>query len=127
MIRLNALLPKIISSWQTGFVPSRDIVDNIMLVQELSRDLDRHLLHPNLMLKLDMEKAYDQVEWAFLLFMVHKFGFQEMVVGLFFRTLCNSWFSISVNRELASFLSRQEECAKEILFPQHCFLLWLNF
>lgn len=59
MNRLNALLPKIISSWQTGFVPGHGITDNILLAQELALDLNRCLEHPNVMMKLDMEKTYD--------------------------------------------------------------------
>ena len=101
--RLNSLLPKILSPWQTGFVPGRGIVDNILLAQELALDLDRRLEHPNLMLKLDMEKAYDRVEWSFLLFMLRQFGFQEWAIDLLFRTLSNCWFSVLINGVPAGF------------------------
>nr|XP_027118574.1 uncharacterized protein LOC113735787 [Coffea arabica] len=97
--RINTILPKIISPWQTGFVPGRDITDNIMLAQEMAQELDRRLKAPNLILKLDMEKAYDRVEWPFLLFMLRKFGFSEQVVDLCFRTFSNAWFSILINGE----------------------------
>ena len=60
--RLRAMLPRSISPWQTGFVPRRGITENILLAQELALDLDRRLRHPNLMLKLDMKKAYDRKE-----------------------------------------------------------------
>ena len=49
------------------------------------------------MLKLDMEKAYDRVEWNFLLFMMRQFGFAEWVIDLIFRTLSNNWFSVLIN------------------------------
>ncbi|XP_027082614.1 uncharacterized protein [Coffea arabica] len=58
--RLNLLLPKLISPWQSGFVPGRSIADNILVAQKLALDIDRKLRCPNLMLKLDMEKAYDR-------------------------------------------------------------------
>nr|XP_027124187.1 uncharacterized protein LOC113740870 [Coffea arabica] len=95
--RLNKVLPQIIAPWQTGFVPSRGITDNILLAQEMAQDLDRRLKDPNLILKLDLEKAYDRVEWPFLLFMLRQFGFQEQVVDLCFRTFSNSWFSVLIN------------------------------
>ena len=95
--RLQAMPPRLISPWQTGFVPGRAITENILLAQELALDLDRKLRHPNLMLKLDMEKANDPMEWNFLIFMLRQFGFQEQAVDLMFRTVLNNWFSILIN------------------------------
>lgn len=97
--RINRLLPNLISPWQAGFVPGRGIVDNILLAQEVMGELDRRLADPNVILKLDMEKAYDRVDWSFLLFMLRQFGFEEGVVDLLFRTFSNSWFSVLVNGE----------------------------
>ena len=37
----------------------------MLLAQELVLDLDRCLTNLNLILKLDMQKAYDHVEWPF--------------------------------------------------------------
>ena len=88
--RLRALLPMLISLWQTGFIPGRDITENILSSQELALDMDRKLRHPNLMLKLDMEKAYDRVKWSFLIFMLRQFGFQERTVDLMSQTVSNN-------------------------------------
>ncbi|XP_027098924.2 uncharacterized protein [Coffea arabica] len=101
--RLGRVLPALVSPWQTGFVPGRGITDNILLTQELVLDLDRRLRHPNLILKLDMEKTYDRVEWPFLLFMLRQFGFAEHVVDIFFRLVSNNWFSVLVNGKAAGF------------------------
>ena len=103
MNRLNRLLPKLVSPWHSGFVPGRSIADNILLAQELVLDLDRRVKCPNLMLKLDMEKAYDRVDWSFIIFMLRRFGFHERVVDLIFRTLLNNWFSVLVNATPAGF------------------------
>ena len=101
--RINHLLPKLISPWQAGFVPGRSISDNILPAQELALDLDRQLNHPNLILKLDMEKAYDRLEWSFLIFMLHQYGFEEWSVDLLFRTLSNCLFSLLINGVPAGF------------------------
>ncbi|XP_027156871.1 uncharacterized protein LOC113758040 [Coffea eugenioides] len=101
--RINQFLPKLILEFQTGFIPGRGIQDNVLLAQELILDLDKKLRHPNVILKLDMEKAYDRVEWGFLLYMLREFGFKEGVVDLIFRLISNVWFSVLVNGELTSF------------------------
>ena len=103
-IRINRLLLNLISPWQIGFVPGRRIVDNILLAQELVLDLDRRLVDPNLILKLDMEKAYDRVDWSFLLFMLTQYGFEEAVMDLLFRTFSNPWFSVLINGEPTGFV-----------------------
>ena len=59
--------------------------------------------HSNRRLKLGMEKAYDRVEWSFLLVMLRKFGFEEHVVDIIFRLVSNNWFSILVDGEAAGF------------------------
>ena len=53
-------------------------------------DLDKRLWDPNSMLKIDMEKDYDRVEWAFLIFMLRRFGLDEWNVDLIFCTLANT-------------------------------------
>ena len=92
------------SPWQTGFVPGRGITDNILLAQELVQELDRKLWYSNIMLKLNMEKAYDRVEWPFLLFMLRNFGFREQVIDVIFRVVSNNWFSVLINGEPSEFL-----------------------
>ncbi|XP_071921766.1 uncharacterized protein [Coffea arabica] len=88
----------------SGFSRGHQIIDNILLAQEHVQELDHRLESSNLMLKLDEEKAYDRVEWSFLLFMVRAFGFQEEAVDLIFRLVANNWFSVLVNGEPAGFL-----------------------
>ena len=92
----------------------------------MAQDLDRRLKDPNLILKLDLEKAYDRVEWPFLLFMLRQFGFQEQVVDLCFRTFSNSWFSVLINGKPSGYFKSTRGGDKEIPYRQHCIFLWLN-
>jgi len=63
--RLNKILPKIIAPEQSGFVPNRTIHDNITLAMELTHDINKKTRGGNLIIQVDIEKAYDRVSWSF--------------------------------------------------------------
>jgi hypothetical protein len=64
--RLKFLLPEIISSTQSAFVPG--ITDNVLVAYESYRanKNKKEGKFGTYAVKLDMHKAYDRVEWAFL-------------------------------------------------------------
>ncbi|XP_075100498.1 uncharacterized protein LOC142176491 [Nicotiana tabacum] len=65
--RLVKFLPSLISEEQSGFVKGRNIVENILLTQKIVTDIRlRTKAGPNVILKLDMTKAYDRLSWLFL-------------------------------------------------------------
>lgn len=102
-VRLNKVLPKIISITQSGFTPSRDIGDNILLAQELIQSIDRKTRGGNVVLKLDMAKAYDRVDWEFLFKVMDKFGFNQDCIEKIKRCINNCSFSILINGELKGY------------------------
>lgn len=59
--RLVQTLPKIISHNQSGFVKGRNITENVLLAEEIIRDINKRSRNTNVVVKLDMEKAYDRV------------------------------------------------------------------
>lgn len=74
-IRLAKLLPAIIDEEQAWFVHGQHISTHIALAQEQIRDLSRKVYRSNVVLKLDMAKAYDRLECIFLLKAMEVFGF----------------------------------------------------
>ncbi|KAL0359842.1 UNVERIFIED_CONTAM: hypothetical protein Sangu_0833600 [Sesamum angustifolium] len=66
--RLEGFLDSIISPVQSAFVPGRLISDNILLAFEINHFLNsKSKRGPGwIALKLDINKAYDKVEWSFL-------------------------------------------------------------
>ncbi|XP_024035536.1 protein FAR1-RELATED SEQUENCE 5-like [Citrus sinensis] len=61
---------------------SWDDHDNVLLVQELVHDLNFCTQGNNVVLKLDMAKAYNQMSWSFIAQMLRCFGFSEWWVSL---------------------------------------------
>ena len=63
-------------------------------------DLDRKVLGYNVIIKLDMLKAYDRLEWDFIPYVLERFGFFDLVTYIIRRCLTSSWFSVMVNGEM---------------------------
>lgn len=101
--RLASVLPTIISLQQSAFVKGRQIVDTIALAQEMIHELGRKTRGNNVMFKLDMAKAYDQLEWDFLFAVLKRFGFSLQFISLIELLVNNCWFSVVLNGESAGF------------------------
>ncbi|XP_042029874.1 uncharacterized protein LOC121776772 [Salvia splendens] len=95
--RLAPLLPRVVASNQSGFVKGRLLNDNVLLAQEMFHELQRSTPAPNVAIKIDMAKAYDRVQWPFLLKVLKHMGFPEPWVDLIKRCIGSCWFSILVN------------------------------
>ncbi|GAA0155152.1 hypothetical protein LIER_43308 [Lithospermum erythrorhizon] len=101
--RLATILPYLISDFQAGFVKERLIEDNILLPQELIHYIDQPGYGGNVLLKLDMSKAFDMLSWKFLQTILTKFGFDANWIQRVMSCISNSWFSVLVNGEAAGF------------------------
>nr|XP_009786618.1 PREDICTED: uncharacterized protein LOC104234707 [Nicotiana sylvestris] len=96
--RLVKFLPSLISEEHAGFVKGRNLVENILLTQEIVTDIRlRTKAGPNVILKLDMTKAYDRISWLFLTKVLRKMGFTERLIGIVFGLVSNNWYSILIN------------------------------
>lgn len=66
--RLRPLLDKIVSPFQSSFIPGRSTNDNIIITQEILHTLrTKKGKKGGILLKIDLEKAYDKISWKFLL------------------------------------------------------------
>jgi hypothetical protein len=72
--RLSPDLSSLISINQTTFIKRRCIHDNFMCVQQVIKDLHKRKI-PSLFMKLDISKAFDSVNWPYLLNIMSYLGF----------------------------------------------------
>lgn len=54
----------------------------MLLAQDIIRDFGKRNQNINEVVKLDMSKAYDRVSWIFLMKVLRKFGFCEIIIDM---------------------------------------------
>ena len=101
--RLKAALPKLISSAQSAFVPGRLLVENVLLATELVSGYKWKEISKRCMLKVDLQKAFDSLNWEFILNTLEALGFPSHFRKLVSQCITTTRFSISINGELCGY------------------------
>ena len=96
--RLRPIMGNLVSPFQVAFVPGRRDLDNVVIAQELIYSIHRKKGRMGqLVLKLDLEKAYDRLEWGFIRKVLNFFKFPPSFVDLVLECVSTSSLSILVN------------------------------
>ena len=97
--RFKAILSHIISENQSAFTPNRLITDNVLVAFELMHFLNHKNVGTDgyMAAKLDISKAFDKVEWCFILGVVEKLGFNSKWVNLVIRCITSVSYSVIIN------------------------------
>ncbi|CAL1377701.1 unnamed protein product [Linum trigynum] len=103
--RLAVVLPKVISTSQSAFVKGRLISDNILMASELVKDYHRKTITPRCMVKIDIMKAFDSVDWKFLFQVMRTMGFPDSYIELVQICVTTPKFSVSFNGGLCGYFS----------------------
>lgn len=81
--RFYKVLHYCIDKAQSAFVPRRLITDNILAAYEILHSMSKRVSGStrSFVLKLNINKAYDRVEWSFLQMMMEQLGFSRDWIG----------------------------------------------
>ncbi len=68
---LKLLMSSLVSNFQNAFIPNRSIQDNVIIAYELLHVIKHTNIHSHqkghkAILKLDIRKTYDKLEWSFI-------------------------------------------------------------
>ncbi|KAM3200504.1 hypothetical protein P3L10_032866 [Capsicum annuum] len=68
-----------------------------MLAQEIIHNIKKPNEGGNVVIKLDLAKAYDRVLWTFSCLVIKRMGFKEGIIDMIWRIMSNNWYSVIVN------------------------------
>jgi hypothetical protein len=94
--RLKPLLSKLVSENQGGFMENKQITDNIILVQEAIHS-SRGCKDKGMVLKLDMENAFDRVKHSFLSKVLDQYGFSSEFIDWIKACIGSPWIAPMIN------------------------------
>lgn len=97
--RLRQVISDVISDSQAGFIPGRKIADNIILAHELVQTFRRKHTSPRCMLKIDLQKTYDSIEWVYSQQVMEKLGLPMKFMPWIMECVNTVNYSIVVNGE----------------------------
>ncbi|XP_074301569.1 uncharacterized protein LOC141632969 [Silene latifolia] len=96
--RLRSVLHKIIHPFQGAFTPNRFIQDNILLAHDIFNSFKRKKGNGGwIAIKLDMEKAYDRLEWNFIEETFKQMGFNAKWISWIMACINTVSYAVLVN------------------------------
>lgn len=95
--RIKRIIGGLVEESQPAFIEGRGITDNILFIHELFKGYNRKGISPRCVLKVDLRKAYDTLEWTFLERVLLDLGFPYKFTRWIMECISSVTYSLNIN------------------------------
>lgn len=95
---MKPFIQNIIVPHQASFIKGRRACDNTVIIQEVMNYMkNSKSKNGNMVVKIDLEKAFDKLEWSFIHRTLTFFNFPSKMINLIMSCITSSSYTILVN------------------------------
>ena len=123
--RLKKVLDKVVSGDQNAFVRGKHILDASLIANEVI-DFWHKRNEKGLICKLDIEKAYDSINWNFFMKGLFKMGFGSRWMEWIWWCISTAKFSVMINGVPVGFFSNSKGLRQGDLLSPYLFVLGME-
>ncbi|PNX92648.1 hypothetical protein L195_g015788 [Trifolium pratense] len=106
--RLKTCIPLLISPYQTGFVPGRNIHENIVVAKEMIHTMNRMRGNKGVFaIKVDLSKAYDKLSWNFIWRVLNEIKLPDKMVNVVMHAITSVETNVKWNGARSDFFRPQ--------------------
>ncbi|XP_074266130.1 uncharacterized protein LOC141588596 [Silene latifolia] len=95
--RMKPYLPHLVGQEQAAFVHGRYIHENIMVSQSLLKGYNTSSCSPRCLIKVDIKKAFDSVQWLFIKDMLLSLHFPKQFTIWIMGCISSTWYTLRIN------------------------------